>query len=150
MLIFYTTAITSTSTKAPLGRADTATQLRAGLPVKYLAYTSLNSTKSLISARKQVVFTTSSKVAPEAESTAEILCITCSVCVLISFPTRFPLAGSSAIYPEQKSKFSDFTACEYGPTAAGALFVEITSFMEKPFFNLISDTLHWISPAESA
>ena len=150
MLIFYTTAITSTSTKAPLGRADTATQLRAGLPVKYLAYTSLNLAKSLISARKQVVFTTSSKVAPEAESTAEILCITCSVCVLISFPTRFPLAGSSAICPEQKSKFPDFTACEYGPTAAGAFFVVITSFMEKPFFNLISDIRHWILPAESA
>ena len=34
---FYTIATISTSTKVPLGKADTATQLRAGLPVKYFA-----------------------------------------------------------------------------------------------------------------
>ena len=35
--IIYITAITSTSTNAPLGKAAAATQLRAGLPVKYFA-----------------------------------------------------------------------------------------------------------------
>ena len=35
--IIYRTAITSTSTNAPLGKAAAATQLRAGLPVKYFA-----------------------------------------------------------------------------------------------------------------
>ena len=78
---------------------------------------------------------------------AEIFCMTCSVWDRISLPVNTPLAGSSAICPEQKGKFSDFTACEYGPTAAGAFFVVMISFMEKPFFNLISDTLHWILPA---
>ncbi len=43
----------------PLGRSFTATQERAGFPVKYFAYTALNAAKSAISARKQVVFTTS-------------------------------------------------------------------------------------------
>ena len=34
---FYTIATISASTKVPLGKADTVTQLRAGLPVKYFA-----------------------------------------------------------------------------------------------------------------
>ena len=34
---YYITAITSTSTNAPFGKAAAATQLRAGLPVKYFA-----------------------------------------------------------------------------------------------------------------
>ena len=36
------TAIVSTSHKTPFGRSFTATQERAGFPVKYFAYTSLN------------------------------------------------------------------------------------------------------------
>ena len=40
----------------------TAMQERAGLEVKYLAYTSLNALKSAISAKKQVVLTTFGEV----------------------------------------------------------------------------------------
>ena len=47
----------SISQSTPLGRSFTATQLRAGLEVKYLAYTSLKAAKSAMSARKQVVLT---------------------------------------------------------------------------------------------
>ena len=78
-----------------------------------------------MSARKQVVLTTSSNVAPAAERTAEMFFMTCSVCVLMSSPTSTPLAGSSAICPEQKSRAPALIACEYGPTAAGALELEI-------------------------
>ena len=56
----------SISHRAPLGRSFTATQERAGLEVKYLAYTSLKAAKSAISARKQVVLTTLSKPEPAA------------------------------------------------------------------------------------
>src|SRR5699024_9753140 len=52
-------AMTSTSTKAPLGISRTATQERAGLPVKYRPYTSLKAAKLPMSDRKQVVLTTS-------------------------------------------------------------------------------------------
>ena len=55
---YYTSAMISTSTATPNGRSFTATQERAGLEVKYLAYTSLNALKSPISAKKQVVLTT--------------------------------------------------------------------------------------------
>lgn len=54
--------INSTSQSTLLGSCFTATQERAGFPVKYFAYTSLNTAKSLISARKQVVFTTFANV----------------------------------------------------------------------------------------
>ena len=54
----YFTAITSTSQSTPFGSAFTATQERAGFPVKYFAYTSLKAAKSAISARKQVVLIT--------------------------------------------------------------------------------------------
>ncbi len=55
---YSTTAITSTSQSTFFGNVFTATQLLAGLEVKYFAYTSLNAAKSPISARKQVVFKT--------------------------------------------------------------------------------------------
>ena len=53
--ITYFSAIASISQRTPFGRDLTATQLLAGLEVKYLAYTSLNAAKSPISAKKQVV-----------------------------------------------------------------------------------------------
>ena len=49
----------SISHSAFLGSVFTATQLRAGLEVKYWAYTSLKAAKSPISAKKQVVLTLS-------------------------------------------------------------------------------------------
>ena len=56
--ITYFSAIASISQRTPFGRDLTATQLLAGLEVKYLAYTSLNAVKSPISAKKQVVLIT--------------------------------------------------------------------------------------------
>src|SRR5947209_9545740 len=35
-------------------------------------------------------------------------------------PTSSPLSGSTGIWPEQNSRPRERTACEYGPTAAGA------------------------------
>ena len=79
--IFYqSVAITSTSTSTFLGSVFTATQLRAGLVVKYLAYTPLNATKSDISARKQVVFTAFSNELPASFNTSPKFFITCSAC----------------------------------------------------------------------
>lgn len=54
-IAYFSMAITSTSANTPLGKVFTATQLRAGLEVKYFPYTSLNVAKSFISAKKQVV-----------------------------------------------------------------------------------------------
>ncbi len=68
----YLTAMASISHRAPLGRSFTATQERAGLEVKYLAYTSLKAAKSAISARKQVVLTTLSKPEPAASRMAHV------------------------------------------------------------------------------
>ena len=56
--VTYFSAIASISQRTPFGRDLTATQLLAGLEVKYLAYTSLNAAKSPISAKKQVVLIT--------------------------------------------------------------------------------------------
>src|SRR5699024_20771 len=66
----YFSAMASISHRAPLGRSFTATQLRAGLEVKYLAYTSLKAAKSLMLARKQVVLTTLSRPEPAASRMA--------------------------------------------------------------------------------
>ena len=89
----YTSAIISTSTKAPNGRSFTATQERAGLEVKYLAYTSLNALKSAISAKKQVVLITSEKSEPAAANTASMFLHTCSVCSTMPPSTTVPVAG---------------------------------------------------------
>ena len=60
----------STSTATPNGRSFTATQERAGLDVKYFAYTSLKGLKSLISAKKHVVLITLEKSEPASANTA--------------------------------------------------------------------------------
>ena len=49
-------AITSTSTKAPLGRPFTTTQLLAVAEVMYFSYTWLNAAKSEISDKKQGLY----------------------------------------------------------------------------------------------
>ena len=64
----------SISQSTPLGRSFTATQLRAGLEVKYLAYTSLKAAKSEMSARKQVVLTTLSKDGTHVAAALVCLC----------------------------------------------------------------------------
>jgi hypothetical protein len=43
--------------------------------------------------------------------------------------TICPVAGSSGICPDVYSRFPTFTACEYGPIAAGAASVEIACFV---------------------
>src|SRR5699024_9725575 len=95
-----TTAITSISHSAFFGSVFTATQLLAGLEVKYLAYTSLNAAKSPMSARKQVVFTTLSKDVPAASRTAAIFWHARSACPSIP-SARSPVAGSAPSCPAE-------------------------------------------------
>ena len=83
----YKDAMTSTSHRTFLGSVFTATQERAGLDTKYLPYTSLNAAKSPMSARKQVVFTTFSKLLPAASKTAPRFLHTRSACAAMSPPT---------------------------------------------------------------
>jgi len=73
-------AIASISTRAPLGKAVTATHERAGLQVKYLAYISLNVSKFFMSVKKQVVLMTQSKLLPAVVNTVFKFKITCWVC----------------------------------------------------------------------
>ena len=70
----------SISQSTPLGRSFTATQLRAGLEVKYLAYTSLKAAKSAMSARKQVVLTLVKAHAGSFEDSAHIAAALVSLC----------------------------------------------------------------------
>lgn len=102
---FYLTAITSISTSAFLGNSFTATQERAGFDVKYFAYTSLNATKSLISAKKQVVLTTSSKSYPAAFNSSDMFSIHFCVCSSIVPFMNSPVFASRGICPEQYSVF---------------------------------------------
>ena len=78
-----TAAISSTSHRTPFGSVFTATQLLAGFDVKYFPYTSLNAAKSLISARKHVVFNTLSNDVPASFKTSPKFLHTCSVCASI-------------------------------------------------------------------
>ena len=70
-------AITSTSHNTFFGNVFTATQLLAGFDVKYFPYTSLNAAKSLISARKHVVFNTLSNDVPASFKTSPKFLHTC-------------------------------------------------------------------------
>ena len=79
-------------------------QERAGLEVKYLAYTSLNALKSAISAKKQVVLITLEKSEPASANTASMFLHTCSVCSTIPPSTMEPVAGLSGICPEANNK----------------------------------------------
>ena len=60
--------------------------------------------KSAISAKKQVVLTTSEKSEPAAANTASMFLHTCSVCSTIPLATMEPVAGSSGIWPEANNK----------------------------------------------
>src|SRR5439155_22265153 len=79
--------------------------------------------------RKIVVLTTLSKLSPSALKTAAMLSNTRRVCAAISPGTIWPDLGSSGIWPLQKRNLPLRTACEYGPIAAGASFVETIFFM---------------------
>ena len=94
----------SISQRTPFGRSLTAKQLLAGFDVKYFAYTSLNAAKSAISARKHVVFTTLSIPEPAASKIAATFLQLCSSCAAISGPATSPVAGSTGICPEEKTK----------------------------------------------
>lgn len=75
------TAITSISTFTSRGKRATSTAERAGNSAeKAVLYTSLNATKSFMSFKKQVVFTTWSKSVPASDKIAPIFFKTCSVC----------------------------------------------------------------------
>jgi len=63
-----------------------------------------------MSATKMVVFTTLSKLAPPASSTAFRFRITRSVCSPASPRTVCPVAGSTGIWPETKRKDPGLTA----------------------------------------
>src|SRR5690242_6958500 len=69
--------------------------------------------------------TTPSKLPPAAAQTARRLSNTRRACVAMSPSTSWPVAGSSGIWPDRKTKPPLRTACEYGPMAAGACSVEI-------------------------
>src|SRR6266850_1773083 len=91
----------SISTSAPLGSAPTWTVARAGGALrKYRPYASLTLAKSAMSATKIVVFTTLSKLAPPASSTAFRFSITRSVCAPTSPCTGLPVAGSIGSCPD--------------------------------------------------
>ena len=75
-------------------RSFTATQERAGLDVKYFAYTSLNGLKSLISAKKHVVLITLEKSEPASANTASIFfTYFVQFCASIPPSTTEPVAG---------------------------------------------------------
>ena len=113
----------SISTRAPRGNPATATVARAGGSLlKNSPYTSFTRGKSAMSARKIVALTTCAALAPAASSTAIRFFITWRASATTSPPpTICPLAGSSAICPEQYTTPPATTACEYAPMACGAL-----------------------------
>lgn len=90
------TATASISHRTPLGSSFTATQLLAGLEVKYLAYTWLKSAKSAISAKKQVVLNTCSSPVPAAVRMASTFLQLCSAWALIPSGTS-PVWGLTGI-----------------------------------------------------
>ena len=71
--MLYSAAIASISHRTFLGSVFTATQDRAGRDTNASAYTALKAAKSLMSARKQVVFTTLSNEVPLASRIAPTL-----------------------------------------------------------------------------
>ena len=73
--MLYSAAIASISHRTFLGSVFTATQDRAGRDTNASAYTALKAAKSLMSARKQVVFTTLSNEVPLASRIAPTLAI---------------------------------------------------------------------------
>src|SRR6266850_8594068 len=77
--------------------------------------------------RKTVVFTARSMLVPAAVSTADRFFITRSVCAFTSPSATLFVAGSRAIWPAAKTNPPALMACEYGPAAGGASFVDTAS-----------------------
>eukprot|EP00306_Pavlova_sp_CCMP459_P020614 CAMPEP_0185551098 /NCGR_PEP_ID=MMETSP1381-20130426/24006_1 /TAXON_ID=298111 /ORGANISM="Pavlova sp., Strain CCMP459" /LENGTH=90 /DNA_ID=CAMNT_0028163933 /DNA_START=507 /DNA_END=779 /DNA_ORIENTATION=+ len=80
-----------------------------------------------MSARSTVTLTTSFMEQPPASMMAFMFSNTVLVCTSMVAPENSPVLGSKGIWPDTKSSPLVFTACEYGPMAAGALGVLITS-----------------------
>ena len=71
---------------------------------------------------KTTVLTTLSKELPASSNIALTFSKLCFVAALISV-TNSPVAGTSGICPEVKTKSPTTYACTYGPIACGALSV---------------------------
>eukprot|EP00218_Dolichomastix_sp_CCMP3274_P014367 CAMPEP_0170141846 /NCGR_PEP_ID=MMETSP0033_2-20121228/7258_1 /TAXON_ID=195969 /ORGANISM="Dolichomastix tenuilepis, Strain CCMP3274" /LENGTH=94 /DNA_ID=CAMNT_0010378137 /DNA_START=196 /DNA_END=480 /DNA_ORIENTATION=- len=81
-----------------------------------------------MSARRIVVLTTSEKPTPPAARISPMFFMSCVVCSSTESPANFIVSGMSPRHPETYSIPPDLMACEYGPSAAGALSVDTTSF----------------------
>ena len=103
--MLYSAAIASISHRTFLGSVFTATQDRAGRDTNASAYTALKAAKSLMSARKQVVFTTLSNEVPLASRIAPTLATLWRACSSMVAPAISPVAGSMGIWPEVNSRF---------------------------------------------
>ncbi len=68
-----------------------------------------------------------SMLAPSASKTAFTFSKQSLVCSLISPLSNSPFSGLKCNCPDVKIILPALIACEYGPTAAGALFVAIIS-----------------------
>src|SRR3989338_9565253 len=88
--------------------------------------------KSDMFLRKTSDFTTEDNEAPPALSSASRFLSTCVACSVTPPATSCPLTGSMPSCPEQKRKSPAAIACEYGPTAFGALSVCI-DFMDRHY-----------------
>src|SRR5437764_1308319 len=99
-------AITSISTLAPLGSAETSTVERAGGSfLKYEPYISFTVWKSPRFVRKMVVLTTLSKLRPSVRKIAAMLSNTRRVCVAMSPETISPDFGSNALEMKENMGF---------------------------------------------
>lgn len=96
-------AMTSISHRTPLGRDFTTTQLR-GLEVKNVAYTSLKTAKSPISARKQVILSAFSLQLPAASRIASTFRQLYSACAVMPSGT-VPSEEIAGIRPEYKAVY---------------------------------------------
>lgn len=92
------TAIHSISTGTPFGSAFTQTQLLAGT-WKYFSYTPFISTKSPISVKNTLTFTTCCRFDAAADKIASIFLMHCSVFCAREPEMRLPEA-SAGIWPE--------------------------------------------------
>src|SRR5690606_18764388 len=93
-------AIASISTSTSRGNLETSTQDRAGLFVKYWAYTSLKAAKLVRSDKKQVVLITCGRELPAASNTALRFAMAAAVCSRMFSPTTVPSTGERGSCPE--------------------------------------------------
>src|SRR2546422_932122 len=117
-------AMHSISTAMPPGRAPAWIVVRAGNGAeKNVAYTSFIAAKSLISRKKTLHLTTSSRDEPAAWRIARRFSNTRFVSDRASPSSSAPVSGLIGPCPATKMKSPSTIACEYGPTGLGALSV---------------------------